>query len=116
MYPPPLITSEPSTARLPANVDVAVVEVAFKYGIVIAPESVCAPATVKLPDTVRLPVIVPPFSDRYDPDKSGIALVLKPVMVGFEMVTLERLLILLVAAMAFQMPPLARVEVVDVEP
>src|SRR3989344_629687 len=91
---PPVAVSVPATERLPAlskvlvavqpkyavsktenrvvdawMKELAVVEVAVRYGIVMAPESVCAPETVRSPESVRLvpvsePVSVPPASGR----------------------------------------------------
>src|SRR3990167_2793971 len=91
---PFVAVSVPATERLPAlsNVEVAeppkyarskterrvveawmkleaIDEVAVRYGIVIAPESVCAPETVRSPERVRdvpvkEPVSVPPVSAK----------------------------------------------------
>ena len=46
------------------KLDGVAVEVAVRYGMVMAPESVCAPETVRLPVRTRSPESVPPASGR----------------------------------------------------
>ena len=98
-----------------SKVEDVAVEVAARYGTVIAPERVCAPFTVRLPESVRSvpatpPVRVPPERPRYCEAvmPSGMSESVRPerpLTLELEIATPESLSMIWVRAMLLVAPP-----------